>query len=226
MERREQLKFTGAFHEKWGHIPVDLCLKMRGFYVKIGQIMSGQPELCPKAYRTGLIRLQEDVPPQAFSTIRDIVEEELGKKLEDVFEHFEETPIGAASIGQVHNAKLKGGGEEVVVKVQYPETERFFQLDFRTIAAIFGVVNPEMAQIVEEQEDCFAQVQASERSKRAVRTPAGGGEDLRTPRRGHHEMKCDGDEGMNLLFKALAALATRPVVVRRSNTRRGNHLGL
>ena len=66
-------------------------------------------------------------------------------------------PIGAASIGQVHFATLKNG-RKVVVKVQYPETERYFALDFNTILRIFEQVNPEMVDLLKEQRECFKQV--------------------------------------------------------------------
>ncbi len=145
------------YHEKWAHEPLRVCLALRGFYVKIGQIMAGAPDVLPKPYAQSLKVLQEDVPPQPFETIRAIVESELGCPLEDAFETFSETPLGAASIGQVHLATLPGGSRPVIVKVQYPETERFFRLDFATIKRIMGAVTPDMIPVLDEMEGCFEQ---------------------------------------------------------------------
>ena len=108
----------------------------------------------PKPYKDQLSVLQEDVPPQPFKAIRDIVEGELGCKLEEVFAEFPEKPVGAASIGQVHLCKLLDGSP-VVVKVQYPEVERNFRLDFQTIMAIFAQVNPQLLEPLETMQDCF-----------------------------------------------------------------------
>jgi hypothetical protein len=133
-----------------------VCLSLRGFYVKIGQVMSGQPDMLPAPYSESLKVLQENVPHKPFPTIKGIVESELGCAMDVAFSSFEEEPIGAASIGQVHRATLRSG-ERVVVKVQYPETEAYFAMDFATIMRIFEVVNPEMVEILEEQKACFEQ---------------------------------------------------------------------
>ena len=145
-----------AYHERWADEPLKVCLDLRGFYVKIGQVMSGQPDLLPEPYGKSLKVLQEDVPPQPFGLVRRIVESELGCPMSDVFESFDETPIGAASIGQVHRAVLKGG-RRVVVKAQYPDTERFFLMDFEVILRFFQVVNPELVDALAIQKKCFAQ---------------------------------------------------------------------
>ena len=65
--------------------------------------------------------------------MRAIVESELGCPLEQVFSSFEDEPIGAASIGQVHRATLRDTGGRVVVKVQYPEVEEYFRYDMQTL---------------------------------------------------------------------------------------------
>lgn len=86
-------------------------------------------------YTNQLKSLQEEVPPQPIGVIRGIVESEFGCKLEEIFAEFAEVPLGAASIGQVHLARLRNG-QRVVVKVQYPETEHFFHLDFMTMTKV------------------------------------------------------------------------------------------
>lgn len=97
-------------------------------FVKLGQILSTRSDILPEDYITELKKLQDEVPGVEFSKIKLMIEEELGEKLEDVFYYFEEIPIAAASIGQVHRARLKTQ-EEVVVKVQRPDIEKVINAD-------------------------------------------------------------------------------------------------
>lgn len=145
-----------AYHEKWRDEPLRVCLDLRGFYVKVGQLCAGFPgDGLPPPYKESLKVLQEDVPPQPFSRIKQIIEAELGRPLETVFSEFETTPIGAASIGQVHRARLLDG-TDVVAKVQYPECEVHFRLDFTTIKSIFLLVNKVLLPVLDAVEEGFA----------------------------------------------------------------------
>ena len=89
-------------------------------FVKFGQLLSTRPDVMPPDIIAELRKLQDDVSPIPFADVRRVVEEELGLTIEQAFLSFDETPIAAASIGQVHRAMLPTGGE-VVVKVQRPE---------------------------------------------------------------------------------------------------------
>ncbi len=102
-------------------------------FVKIGQIASLRTDLLPAELTEQLTRLQDDVPPLAYHSVREIIESELGAELEDIFETFDEIPIGSASIGQVHRAVLCSG-EIVAVKVQRPEIRRNIEIDFEILA--------------------------------------------------------------------------------------------
>ena len=88
-------------------------------YVKLGQVLSTRPDLMPPSYIDELSRLQDDVPPIAFEEVDRIIGEELGGRLSKLFGEFDETPLGSASLGQVHAATLRDG-RPVVVKVQRP----------------------------------------------------------------------------------------------------------
>ena len=77
--------------------------------------------------------MRDRVPPEPFDDVRRVVELELGRSLDDVFETFERTPIAAASIAQVHAARLRTG-EEVVVKVQRPQIARLVREDIEAMA--------------------------------------------------------------------------------------------
>ncbi|MSO78961.1 MAG: AarF/ABC1/UbiB kinase family protein [Acidimicrobiia bacterium] len=104
-------------------------------YVKLGQIISAFEGLFPDELVDEFKRLRDQVPPERFSDIRALVERELGAPLTDVFSEFDEQPIAAASIAQVHAARLMTG-EDVVVKVQRPSVAALVRSDLRALAWI------------------------------------------------------------------------------------------
>jgi ubiquinone biosynthesis protein len=104
-------------------------------YVKLGQVLSGRPDLIPQAYIDSLTRLQDDVKPFPFEEAKRIVEGELGVRLSKGFSYFDPEPIAAASLGQVHRAALRDG-REVVVKVQRPNIALQIAEDFEVLAQI------------------------------------------------------------------------------------------
>ena len=101
-------------------------------FVKFGQLLSTRPDIVPPDILQELRGLQDDARPEPFERVRAVVEAELGLRVEQVFEEFEEAPIAAASIGQVHRARLPGG-QEVVVKVQRPDAERQISADIQLL---------------------------------------------------------------------------------------------
>ncbi len=101
-------------------------------FVKLAQILSTRPDLIPLQYLQELEKLQDQVPPFPFLQVKEIVEDELKAPLDRKFEQFEKTPLAAASIGQVHRARLPGG-EEVVVKVQRPRIRKIIGVDLEIL---------------------------------------------------------------------------------------------
>src|SRR5699024_6732037 len=91
-------------------------------FIKLGQIASSRRDIVPEEIAVELEKLQDDVKSFEYSVVRQIVEEELGDSLENLFAQFSEEPLATASIGQVHLAKLHSG-EEVAIKVQRPDIE-------------------------------------------------------------------------------------------------------
>jgi ubiquinone biosynthesis protein len=101
-------------------------------FVKFGQLLSTRPDIVPPDILEELRGLQDDASPEPFAHVRAVVESELGLTIEQVFAEFDEQPIAAASIGQVHRARLPDG-QEVVVKVQRPDAERQISADIQLL---------------------------------------------------------------------------------------------
>lgn len=145
LEHRYHIRTSGEVAEMMG--------QMKGVFMKLGQIASFARESLPPEARKMLETLQKDAPPMAFALVREVVEAELGP-LAERFASFEEEPLAAASIGQVHRARLPTG-EEVVVKVQYPGVDRAIRSDLRftqglvSMGAVF-FKNTDSAAMVEE----------------------------------------------------------------------------
>src|SRR5262245_49079075 len=102
-------------------------------YIKLGQIISGGEGLFPPELVTEFKLLRDRVPPERFDVVRRVVELDFGRSLDDVFERFDRTPVAAASIAQVHAARLRTG-EEVVVKVQRPQVAGLVHDDIRAMS--------------------------------------------------------------------------------------------
>jgi len=104
-------------------------MSMQGFYVKAAQIISSRPDSIPQEYADALSVFTDDNDPLPVKVIKEVIEKELlfqrGEKFDDVFEEFDEVPLGSASVAQVHHAVLtkKYGGGDVAVKVQRPSIE-------------------------------------------------------------------------------------------------------
>ncbi len=97
-------------------------------FVKFGQLLSTRPDVVPPDIIVELRALQDDVRPFPFDDVRRVVVEDLGQPIERLFLDFAETPLAAASIGQVHRATLPNG-RRVAVKVQRPEAPRQIEAD-------------------------------------------------------------------------------------------------
>ncbi|HHO46864.1 MAG TPA: AarF/ABC1/UbiB kinase family protein [Desulfobacteraceae bacterium] len=108
-------------------------------FIKLGQLLSTRPDFVPPEYLEELSRLQDDVPPFPFAEVEEIVFAETGKKPLELFHSFEEQPIAAASIGQVHRAIL-WDFQEVVVKVQRPDIDQIVAVDLEILAHLSSLM--------------------------------------------------------------------------------------
>jgi len=111
---------------------------LRGAIMKLGQIMATHPHAAPEQFADVLGRLHFEAPPMHFSLLREFVRTELGAEPEDVFDGFERQAFAAASLGQVHRARLKGSGQQVAIKIQYPNIGRTIRDDFRNLISLLA----------------------------------------------------------------------------------------
>jgi ubiquinone biosynthesis protein len=108
-------------------------------FIKIGQALSTRADFVPPEYLVALERMQDSVKPVPFDAVRAVIEAEFGVKFSKLFIEFDETPIGAASLGQVHRATLPNG-REVAVKVQRPDIAKGIVDDLDLLRTVAGTV--------------------------------------------------------------------------------------
>jgi predicted unusual protein kinase regulating ubiquinone biosynthesis (AarF/ABC1/UbiB family) len=121
-----------------------LLERFGGAFIKFGQLFSMRSDILPPSYCAELSNLYDDVPPFPAEDARAIVERELGKPIDQLFTEFDDVPVGAASFGQVHRVKLKGGeddGRVAVVKVCRPGSEATIEIDARLLILLGHVAD-------------------------------------------------------------------------------------
>src|SRR5260370_14643597 len=119
-------------------VALKVCYRLgylRGALMKVGQTLGSFPDIVPNEFAETLDRLHFDAPPMHFSLLRELLRSELGSDPEELFETFETKAFAAASLGQVHLARLKSG-ETVAVKIQYPGIARTIDADVRNLRAL------------------------------------------------------------------------------------------
>lgn len=108
-------------------------------FIKLVQVLGMREDFIPKTYADEFKKLQDQVPPFPFRKVKRIIEQECGKKLEEVFEDFEQEPIAAASLGQVHKARYRG--TEVAVKIRRPGITQLVATDLRLVFFLLHLLN-------------------------------------------------------------------------------------
>ena len=110
-------------------------------YIKLGQIMSLHSDILPKEYCEELMKLNSEVTPMPFSDVLSVISESYGDDWSAIFSRIEETPLGSASVAQVHRARLVSG-EEVIVKVQRRGIRELMARDIRLLHKAACLVPP------------------------------------------------------------------------------------
>lgn len=150
-----------------GLTPEELRLTLEDLgptYVKIGQIMSSRVDILPESYCKELEKLRQNVQELDPALARAVIEQETGKKIDEIYREFRDKPLGSASIGQAHYAVLKDG-TEVVTKVQRPLIADMMRKDFillKKLASAFNVVM-EGADNAEDQLDLLEVIEEFEK---------------------------------------------------------------
>ena len=182
---------TAEHHEKRAKRLTASIASLGPTVIKLAQLLSARADIFPEPYLTEIGTLQDRVPPGPAAGIRGVVESEYGKPLDEVFQEFRDEPLAAASLGQVHEARVQG--RVVVVKVLRPEVEETVAMDldisFRIlfwlnvlfpnhhVQALTNVVREFSHKVREEMDfrkeaDHIARFRASFRAEPGIRAPA------------------------------------------------------
>ena len=140
-----------AVHEATALRLEKLVVDMKGAYIKSAQLISTAfPELLPDAWVRRLELMVDDAPPRPWTTTKRVLERELEKPVGELFSAFDEVPVGAASIGQVHRAVVRETNETVAVKVMFPGGRRLILSDLANVRRVLRVVKPALLPAVDE----------------------------------------------------------------------------
>lgn len=124
-----------AQHRRGAARALDTAISLGGVLIKAGQFASTRSDLLPTPYISALTTLQDRVPPHPWLAIEPIIAAQIGRPLPAVFASIEHRPVAAASLAQVHRARLLDG-REVAIKVQYPEIASLVAADLGALAGI------------------------------------------------------------------------------------------
>ena len=120
---------------------IKLALQQLGpVFIKFGQMLSTRRDLLPQEFAEQLAMLQDQVPPFDSQLAMQQIEQALGKSIDAVFDDFDPAPLASASIAQVHTAKLKSNGEEIVIKIIRPDIEPIIRADTQLMKRLSKVL--------------------------------------------------------------------------------------
>ncbi|XP_074287861.1 uncharacterized protein LOC141613019 isoform X1 [Silene latifolia] len=133
-DAKKQEEMWERQHELAADKIYNMCSELGGFFLKVAQII-GKPDLAPAAWVRRLVTLCDQAPATPYDVVQLVLEKELGRSVDEVFDSFDTIPLGSASIAQVHRARLKGSKGDIVVKVQHPGVQELMMTDIRNLQA-------------------------------------------------------------------------------------------
>lgn len=128
-----------SVHTRSAEKLLKLCSTNGGVFIKVGQHIAALEYLVPHEYCEVLKVLHDHAPESTMQGVREVIRKDLGKEVEEIFEKFEDKPVGTASLAQVHKAKIRDG-PEVAVKVQHPKVRDHSLVDMATMDILVNIV--------------------------------------------------------------------------------------
>jgi aarF domain-containing kinase len=177
-ERRRQ---RAEVHGRAAERLLRLFRRNGGIYIKLGQHMAALEHILPLEYSATMAVLHNRAPASSMADVEAVVREELGCGIAEIFASFEEEPIGAASLAQVHRATLRSSGQAVAVKVQHHRLQAFVDMDMFTVSVAAKLVKrlfpqfafewlaDEMRTNLPKELDFVAEAHNAERTARNIR---------------------------------------------------------
>ncbi len=166
-----------------------LALALEGGLIKAAQIGGARADVLPRPFIEKLSQFHDDVPARPFETLAPVIEAELGRPIDEIFASIDREPLGAASLAQVHRARLRDGSD-VVIKIQYPEARSVIPLDLAMVRRVAGLIQHmqsnldlrsmanEVTRFIEMELDFRREAQSTQRLGRIL----AGRTDVRVPR--------------------------------------------
>ncbi|KAF2759772.1 ubiquinone biosynthesis protein [Pseudovirgaria hyperparasitica] len=139
-DQAEYSKILKECHQRCANRTLDTIEKNGSIFIKLGQHLTSLTYLLPSEWCDTFIPLQDKCPVSSIESIREMIRQDTGEELSDYFSEFEERPLGAASLAQVHRATIKESGQKVAVKVQHPLLDEWAPLDLSLTSFTFSTL--------------------------------------------------------------------------------------